>query len=121
MKFCWVTLNVDNFEESLKFYCELLGLEQCSRFTAGGDVEIAMLGEKNKPKIELISSSKNKVANRGTGISIGFEVDSLEKAMEYVQSHHVAITKGPFSPTPKIRFFYVNDPNGIEIQLVENI
>ena len=120
VNFCWVTLNVDNMEESLKFYRDLLGLDICSRFSAGEVVEIAMLGESDKPKIELMCNMHNKITNRGTGISIGFEVNSLEEAMAYVQSNHIPITKGPFSPSPMTRFFFVNDPNGIEIQLVEN-
>lgn len=120
MEFCWVTLNVDNMEQSLAFYHDLLGLNICSRFSAGEVVEIAMLGEPDKPKIELMCNKRNKTTNRGTGISIGFEVDSLEQAMAYVQSNQIPVTKGPFSPSPMTRFFFVNDPNGIEIQLVEN-
>lgn len=120
MKFCWVTLSVDNMEQSLEFYRDLLGLPVCSRFRGGEEVEIAMLGESDKPKIELLCNRHNRIANRGTGISIGFEVDSLDEAMAYVKSKSIPIEKGPFSPSPKTRFFFVKDPSGIEVQLVEN-
>lgn len=120
MNLCWVTLTIDNMEESLKFYRDLLGLKVFSHFNSGGDVEITMLGEADKPKIELLCNKNVKIPNRNAGISIGFEVESLDSAMEYVKSHNVAITKGPFSPNPKIRFFFVKDPNGIDVQLVEN-
>lgn len=60
MEFCWITLNVNDLEESLKFYHELLGLNVFSRFKAGEDTEIAMLGEEDKPKIELIDNKKHR-------------------------------------------------------------
>ena len=120
MKFCWVTLQVDDLEQSLQFYRDLLGLALVSRFAGGPDVQIAMLGEQDKPKIELICDKAAKPAGRGAGISIGFEVGSLEEAAETAKSHGINIVKGPFSPNPHIRFFFVKDPNGFEIQLVEN-
>ena len=120
MKFCWVTLTVDNFEESLSFYRDLLGLKVCSQFKGGEDVEIAMLGEPDQPKVEILCNRHVKIANRGTGITVGFEVESLDEAMKYVQSKNIPVLKGPFSPNPKTSFFFIKDPNGIEVQLVEN-
>lgn len=120
MEFCWITLNVNDLEESLKFYHELLGLSVFSRFKAGEDTEIAMLGEEDKPKIELIDNKNIDNPINAEGISIGFEVDSLDRTMKYLKDKGIAIERGPFSPNPSIRFFFINDPNGIDIQLVEN-
>ncbi len=120
MDFCWVTLHVDDFEESLRFYHELLGLKVLSRFSPGEGVEIAMLGEEDKPKIELLSNRGGGTKNKGAGVSIGFKVDSLDKAAEYVKQKQIPITKGPFSPSPKTRFFFIEDPDGFEVQLTEN-
>lgn len=119
MNFCWVTLRVDNMEESLKFYHEILGMPICSRY-GGNGTEIVMLGEADKPKVELLCVGNNLVTDRGEGISVGLEVESLDNAMEYIKSKQILITKGPFSPNPHTRFFFINDPNGIEVQLVEN-
>ncbi len=120
MKFCWITLSVRNMEESLKFYHELLGLEILERFDVSEGMEIAMLGESDKPKIELLCNKGNNIVNQGIGISIGFEVDSLDRAINYVKEKNISIKRGPISPSPKTSFFFINDPNGIEIQLVEN-
>jgi len=107
-------------EESLKFYNELLGVKILERFSSGEEMEIAMLGEEDKPKIELIYNRSNVVENQTKGISIGFEVDSLEGTMSYVKSKNIPIIRGPISPSPKVSFFFIHDPNGIEIQLVEH-
>jgi len=55
MQFCWVTLPVKNLKTSLAFYNGVLGLPINSKHCANG-IEMAMLGEENHPKIELINT-----------------------------------------------------------------
>ncbi|MHC6179734.1 VOC family protein [Clostridium sp. JNZ X4-2] len=120
MNFCWITLNVKNMQESLKFYNELLGIKIFSKFSPHPGVDIAMLGEKDTPKIELICSKDSNSQIQSRGISIGFEVKSLDEAVKYMKSKGIAIKRGPISPSPGIKFFFIDDPNGVEIQIVEN-
>lgn len=120
MDFCWITLNVKNMEESLKFYNGLLGIKIFRRFSPNPGVNIAMVGEKYGPKIELICSENNNSKIQSRGISIGFEVKSLDEAVKYMKSKGIAIKRGPISPSPGIKFFFIDDPNGVEIQIVEN-
>lgn len=120
MNFCWITLNVNNMEESLKFYHEIIGLKILERFNAGEEIEIAMLGETDGTKIELIYNKNKNVSAQSEGISIGFEVKSLDKAMELVKDKNIPIKRGPISPIPSTRFFFINDPNNIEIQIVQH-
>ncbi|MEA4816330.1 MAG: VOC family protein [Lachnospiraceae bacterium] len=119
MKFCWSTLMVKNMEESLDFYQEIAGLKLESRFNAGPRVEIAFLGD-GETKIELICNKEKTEINVGEDISWGFEVDSVDRFMEFVKGKDVNIHSGPFQPNPKTRFFYVIDPNGLKIQFVEH-
>lgn len=118
MNFCWITINVNNMEESLKFYHEVIGLKILERFNPSEGIEIAMLGEIEGTKIELIHNNKN-VSVQSEGISVGFEVKSLDKAIEFVKDKNIIIKRGPISPIPSTRFFFIDDPNGVEIQLVE--
>ncbi|MDP4152971.1 MAG: VOC family protein [Bacillota bacterium] len=120
MKMCWVTLNVTDLEESLKFYRDIVGLELFSRFPAGNESEIAMLGEADKPKIELICNKNFTASNKGEGVSIGFEGEALDKVAETLRSYNINILKGPISPSAHIRFFFVKDPDGYEIQFIEH-
>ena len=118
MDFCWVTLRVINLEDSVKFYHEIMGIPISSRFKGNG-TEIVMLGDADKPKIELLCDGDKKTDNPGAGISIGILVDSLDRMMEYLKDKQIPVTKGPFAPNPHVRFFFVNDPDGFEVQLVE--
>jgi lactoylglutathione lyase len=120
MKFCWSTLVVKDLEESIKFYTEVVGLQLSRRFPAGPGVEIAFLGA-GGTEIELMTSPQKKEINMGTDISLGFEVNSVDKKLEELKEKGVAIHSGPFSPNPHVKFFYVMDPNGLKIQFVENM
>ena len=84
MNFCWTTLRVSNLEESLRFYHEILRLPVASRH-GGGDQEIVMLGEEGQAKIELIYDKNNSIAPHVQGLSIGFEVKSLDEALDYMK------------------------------------
>lgn len=94
MNFCWITLNVCNLEESLKFYHEIIGLNIATKFSVGEDTEIVMLGEKNGTKVELIYNKNQIDLVQTKGLSIGFEVDSLDEAIKLFKDNNISIKKG---------------------------
>ena len=120
MKFCWVTLTVNNLEGSLKFYQEIIGLQVNRRFNAGPDLEIVFLGD-GETKLELLCDKKSREVNIGQDISLGFEVESVDKTLAKLKEKGIKIHSGPFQPNPNIKFFYLLDPNGLKVQMVENI
>lgn len=119
MKFCWSTLRVKNLDESIRFYTDIVGLEVVHRFKAG-PVEIAFLGG-GETKIELLCEGENRETVTGSDISWGFEVESLDKALALVKEKGIRVDSGPVQPNPHLRFFIIKDPDGMRIQLVENI
>ncbi|MDI9493533.1 MAG: VOC family protein [Bacillota bacterium] len=119
MKFLWCTINVKDMEESIRFYEEVVGLKVVNRFSAG-PTEIAFLGE-GETKVELIHDGSDKWQGNKTGISLGFEAESLDGMMELVKEKGIEITGGPFQPGPDFRFFFIKDPNGVTIQFGEHI
>lgn len=120
MKFCWATLYVKDMEESLSFYQEIVGLKIVNRFNAGSGMEIAFLGD-GETQVELIYSETDQDINMGKSISLGFEVDSVDKMIEFIKEKGLEVHSGPFEPNPSTSFFFVLDPNGLKIQFVGNI
>lgn len=120
MNLCWITLKVKNIQESLKFYNELLGIEIFKRFSPNPGVDIAMIGEKDGPKIELICGKGSNPQIQSRGISIGFQVKSLDETMKYMKEKGISIKSGPISPSAGVRFFFIEDPDGVEVQIVES-
>ncbi|MNP50115.1 Glyoxalase-like domain protein [compost metagenome] len=78
-----------------------------------------MLGRDGQPKIELIQGSEPALKPE-SGVSVGFEAESLDDAIEELSSHGIPVARGPISPNPHLRFFYVLDPDGFEVQIAEH-
>ncbi|CAM3382487.1 MULTISPECIES: VOC family protein [Saccharibacillus] len=115
----WLTLRVRDLEASIAFYNGVLGLPVDRRFESRGRL-IAMLGTAQQPKIELIQGGDVNV-RPGSGISVGFEVESLDAAMAELADRGIPIARGPVSPNPRLRFLYVLDPDGFEVQLAQHL
>jgi lactoylglutathione lyase len=107
-------------ERSLRFYEEIVGLKVEKRFASGDTGEIAFLGE-NQTKVELIYNNNEQAKNCFKGIALGFEVESLDDMIEFIKLNGIQIDRGPIQPNPNVKFFFVKDPNGLDIQFVENI
>ena len=120
MKFCWVTITVKELKESLSFYTDIVGLTVDRQSTPRPGTEIAFLGS-GPTKVELISNAHADTPHYGKGISIGFEVDSVDDLLETLRGKGINDIDGPYQPTPAIKFFYIEDPNGVRVQFVENI
>ncbi len=120
MGFCWTTIQVADLEKSIAFYRDVVGLPLVRRFVGGPGVELAFLGD-GPTQVELICAPGRKTPGRVEGVTLGFEVASLEPRMALTAAHGYPVDKGPFSPNPSMRFFYVRDPDGVEVQFVENL
>ena len=118
MNFCWVTLPVKDFKKSLDFYHGLLGLPIASQLEGNG-MEMAMLGEENQPKVEIIFFPDHRSKEFASDISVGIAVESIDLTIEFLRKNNIPIARGPISPNPTIQFIYIKDPNGYEVQLVE--
>ena len=117
MKFCWTTIHVKSLKESLRFYQEVIGLKIVHQFESAPGMKIAMLGEEGQALIELIQ--KEGISQTSNHLSIGFMVPSIEEAMKHMEKNQVPIKSGPISPNPKTTFFFVEDPDGLEVQIVQ--
>ncbi|HWQ80307.1 MAG TPA: VOC family protein [Anaerovoracaceae bacterium] len=118
MTFLWTTISVRNMEESLQFYQEIVGLPLNRRFGAGPGVEISFLGD-DETKVELICEEKVEDVNIGSDISLGFQVNSIDEKIAFLEGKGVKLHSGPFAPNPHTKFFFILDPNGLKIQFVE--
>lgn len=120
MKFLWTTILVNNMDESLKFYEEILGLKLADRFQAGPGMEISFLGE-GETKIELICNENLKKLDAGNRVTLGFNVESLDERVQFVKDKGINIITGPVQPNPRIKYFIIQDPNGVKIQFAEQL
>jgi lactoylglutathione lyase len=120
MKFLWCTLHVKSLEASLQFYQDVVGLDLSRRFGEKPGPLFAFLGGEGS-EIELIEDGRGAPAEYGKDISLGFEVANLDEIMAFVREKGIPVHSGPVQPNPYVRFFFVQDPDGLLIQFVENM
>jgi len=117
MGILWATFQVNDMDKSLAFYNGILGMPVRERFTAPQDgADIVMLGEDGGALLELISRGTSETP--GQGISIGLPFADIEAIGETLSSAGYQPTP-IISPFPDVKFRFVNDPDGYQIQLVE--
>lgn len=116
MKYLWTTIKVKNMKESLHFYEDLLGLKikKEKHITEGFDLAFLDLGESD---IELLCNNKMD-CTIGNGVTIGFEVDSIDEIREKLEKEGFEVGKEQ-SPEEGMKYVIVKDPNGLGVQLVE--
>lgn len=118
MDFCWVTIQVANLEQSLKFYQESVGLPLKERFQGSGGTEIAFLGA-GETQVELLYDPSQSSLPTSGPISLGFATTTLEEKMEQLKEQGVVVLSKPIWPNPAVGFFFASDPDGNRIQFIE--
>ena len=115
MKMAHITINTARLDDSIQFYQTVLGLDVVSDFRKRGGMPIVFLrGTSDAVSVELIENADQSYS--GTGISIGFYVDDIQAAHE--QAEQDGLHPSPMvSPKPGVMFFFLEDPNGVKIQL----
>jgi lactoylglutathione lyase len=125
MKFCWVTINVCDMEKSIAFYRDVVGLTMNRRMAPRPGIEIAFMGEAGASstgtEVELYYDAANARPSYSEDLSLGFRVESVEKTMAMLERKGVKVHSGPFQPNPHLKFVFVQDPDGVKIQFVENL
>ncbi len=119
MTFVWTTIQVSDLDRSLAFYHDLLGMPLCERFQGTGN-EIAILGDPQGTKLELLCSPAPKAENPGQGLSLGLAPEDLDQLLAKLQAAGLEVSP-PISPNPNLIFHFVKDPDGYTVQLVKQL
>jgi methylmalonyl-CoA/ethylmalonyl-CoA epimerase len=121
-KFSYVGIRVKSIDESLRFYTELLGMTEKGRSrieSTKGDV-VTLQSEKDGFELELNHYDEDSPYNSkylvGEGLDhLAFQVEDLDKALLEARRQGYSVVQEVKSPTS--RWAYVEDPNGVWIEL----
>ncbi|MGG7096483.1 VOC family protein [Clostridium sardiniense] len=120
MNFCWSTLTVSDIEKSSKFYKNIIGLKELRTLRPNEEMTIMFLKDNHNFNLELIENKKNDEEKIFKGITLAFRVDSLYESIEDMKNKNIDIVRGPIKVSKDTKFFFIKDPDGLEIQIVES-
>ena len=112
-----ITIRTDKLDGSIDFYEKVAGLN-IVRDLRKIDAQIVFLVDADgDTRIELIQVPAGN-GYCGSGISIGFHTNDAAGLREKLLKDGFQASD-IISPNPSVRFFFVPDPNGVQIQFVE--
>ena len=115
IKVQYMTMIVDDLEESVSFYRDVLGFKEGYHVDTPDGGAITIMNSSGGASVELICNK-----NFPTGLySVGTDVDDLEKTIKNLDEAGYQTT-GPVIPTTVGKMTFVEDPNGVRICLIEH-
>ena len=110
-----VTIYTTRLGDSVAFYQEIVHLQIISDRRPHAPM-VFLANEKGETEIELIEVPTEQ-AYTGSGLAIGFYTENAESEHERLAGLGLEPTD-IISPAPGVQFFFVKDPNGVQIQLI---
>jgi len=115
MKIKYATIIVDDMDESIRFYTEVMGFKVDSQYNLGPAGTITLLKGEGDTMIEII---KNPVDEPGL-FSIGMDVKDLNTTIKELKAKGAKVTMEPIQITVGLLAF-IEDPNGAKIALIQH-
>ena len=112
---------LNDLERSVKFYKEILGLEEVRRHKSPRGSELAfMKASGSEELIELCYfPSSGPVQVQPDLTHLAFEVESLEEFGEHLTQHGLKFSDGPTMKEDGGGFAFIDAPEGYEIELIQ--
>ncbi|MEM3507243.1 MAG: VOC family protein [Candidatus Bathyarchaeia archaeon] len=123
-----VAIIVKDFDESLKFYNEILGFPIIqiwetlnSKEEPGVGLKVAYVGKEGS-KIELMKfyQEREPDVEKRIGLThISILVDDIEGKCKELERKGINLTMKPISISEELKIAFFKDPNGVYIELIE--
>ncbi|NBV24686.1 MAG: VOC family protein [Proteobacteria bacterium] len=112
---------VDDLERTVKFYRDILGLEEIRRHKSPRGSELVFLkAPQSEETVEICSfPSSGSVQVQADLTHLAFSVDSLEEFGKHLAAHGLKYSDGPTMRATGGGFAFVDAPEGYEIELIE--
>ncbi len=112
---------VDDLEKTVRFYREVLGLEEVRRHKSPRGSELVFLkAPESEETIEICCFPKSGPVQVQADLThLAFEVDSLEEFGRHLQARGLSFSDGPHMKEGGGGIAFVDAPEGYEIELIE--
>jgi lactoylglutathione lyase len=112
---------VNDLERTVKFYREILGLEEIKRHKSPRGSKLVFLktpGSEEQIEITFFPGS-GPVQVQPDLTHLAFEVDSLEEFGKHLANHGLKFSDGPTTSSSGTTFAFIAAPEGYEIELIQ--
>lgn len=116
----WITIRVNDFEKTKEFYKNFLGMNVENEFSPDEDTSIAFFSSDNETKIEILHNKNEKIDDsQNSSVSIGMTAENYDELLSEARKRNI-IVQEPVLLGGYLLCFFVQDPNGVKIQIIQN-
>ncbi len=112
---------VDDLERTVRFYREVIGLQEVQRHTSPRGAQLVfMKAPESEELIELCQLPQSEPVKVQPDLThLAFEVESLEEFAKHLAAHGYKFSDGPIKRSKGGAIAFVDAPEGYEIELIE--
>jgi len=112
---------VNDLERTVKFYREILGLEEVKRHRSPRGSELVFLKTPGSEELVEITffPAGGSVQVQPDLTHLAFEVDSLAEFEKHLAVHGLKFSDGPTTSSSGTTFAFIDAPEGYEIELIQ--
>ena len=120
-KFLHTRYRVNDLERTVKFYREILGLEEVRRHKSPRGSELVFLKAPQSEELIEITyfPGSGPVQVQADLTHLAFEVDSLDEFERHLARHGLKYSDGPTTSGTGTVFAFIDAPEGYEIELIQ--
>jgi lactoylglutathione lyase len=113
---------VDDLERTVRFYRDVLGLEEVHRHKSPRGSELVfMKAPESEEQLELCSFPGSGPVHVQPDLThLAFEVDSLEDFARHLRTLGLKFSDGPATTSTGTVFAFIDAPEGYEIELIQH-
>jgi len=112
---------VNDLERTVKFYRDILGLQEVKRHKSPRGSELVFLkAPESDEEIEICHfPGSSSVSVQPDLTHLAFEVDSLDEFASHLARHGLKYSDGPTTSSTGTTFAFIDAPEGYEIELIQ--
>ena len=112
---------VNDLERTVKFYRDVLGLQEIKRHKSPRGSELVFLkAAESDAEIEICHFPKSDSVQVQPDLThLAFEVESLDEFAKHLAKHGLKFSDGPTTSSSGTKFAFIDAPEGYEIELIE--
>jgi lactoylglutathione lyase len=112
---------VNDLDRTVKFYKEILGLEEIRRHKSPRGSELVFLkAPQSEEQIEITHfSGSGPVQVQPDLTHLAFEVENLDTFAKHLEQHGLKFSDGPTTSSSGTTFAFIDAPEGYEIELIQ--
>ncbi len=114
------TIHVSDMLKSIGFYKKVFGMEVVRELRPNENLHLVFMKNEGEITVELVDDGAHGERGSGTSnVAMGVFVEDMEEVVGLLKANKVPIKNGPFETHNGTKLLFVEDPDGVVIEFIQ--